>query len=104
MPVLDVEKLRAYSVPEYRESYDARDTILYALGTGAGLADVDELALVYERQLKALPTMALVLGTPGFWAMDPRAGLDWQQSSEAHTSELQSLMHNTYAVLCFKKK
>src|SRR3546814_2717011 len=98
MPVLDVEKLRAYSVPEYRESYDARDTILYALGTGAGLADVDELALVYERQLKALPTMALVLGTPGFWAMDPRA------RSEEHTSELQSLMRISYAVLCLNTK
>ncbi|MFD2138583.1 MaoC family dehydratase N-terminal domain-containing protein [Novosphingobium resinovorum] len=33
---------------------------------------------MFERDLKALPTMALVLGTPGFWAMDPKAGLDWK--------------------------
>jgi acyl dehydratase len=78
MAVLDVDRLRAYAVPELRESYDRRDAILYALGTGAGLSDaVDELAFVFERQLVALPTMALVLGTPGFWLMDPRAGLDW---------------------------
>jgi acyl dehydratase len=80
MAVLDIDKLLGYRLPEYRESYDRRDTILYALGVGAGLsASVDELDFVFERDLKALPTMALVLGTPGFWAMDPAAGLDWQQ-------------------------
>ncbi len=78
MPVLDVARLRAYAVPGCRDSYDARDTILYALGTGAGLsADLDELDWVFERNLKALPTMALVLGTPGFWPMDPATGIDW---------------------------
>src|SRR3546814_4265990 len=28
----------------------------------------------------------------------------WQQRSEEHTSELQSLMRNSYAVFCLKKK
>ncbi len=80
MAVLDIERLLAYRVPEYHERYDMRDTILYALGVGAGLSPtVDELNFLYERDLKALPTMALVLGTPGFWAMDPKAGLDWPQ-------------------------
>lgn len=79
MAVLDIDRLLSYRVPEYRESYDLRDTILYALGVGAGLSEnVDELGFLYERDLKALPTMALVLGTPGFWAMDPKTGLDWQ--------------------------
>ena len=77
MAVLDIDRLLSYRVPEYRESYDLRDTILYALGVGAGLSEnVDELGFLYERDLKALPTMALVLGTPGFWAMDPKTGLD----------------------------
>ena len=72
--------LRAYRVPECRERYDARDAILYALGTGAGLSDtVDELHFVFERRLQALPTLALVLGTPGFWPMDPASGLDWRR-------------------------
>lgn len=78
MPVLDTERLLRYKVPETHDLYDARDTILYALGTGAGLAaHVDELGFVFERNLKALPSIAFVLGTPGFWAMDPAAGLDW---------------------------
>ena len=78
MPVLDVERLRRYKVPDARDLYDPRDAILYALGTGAGLsAQVDELDMVFERNLKVLPTMALVLGTAGFWLMDPAVGLDW---------------------------
>jgi acyl dehydratase len=73
-----MERLRAYQVPVARDSYDPRDAILYALGTGAGLSEeVDEVDFVFERRLKVLPTLALVLGTPGFWAMDPKAGLDW---------------------------
>ncbi|TVV77186.1 MaoC/PaaZ C-terminal domain-containing protein [Sphingomonas solaris] len=77
--MLDVGRLRAYAVPSHRDSYDPRDVILYALGTGAGLSDtVEETGLLFERRLKALPTMALVLGTPGFWAMDPKTGLDWR--------------------------
>lgn len=75
---LDVDKLRAYVVPVTRDDYDPRDVILYALGVGAGLsADIDETAFLFERQLQVLPTMALVLGTPGFWGMDPHSGLDW---------------------------
>lgn len=78
MRPLDVARLRAYRVPDARERYDARDAILYALGVGAGLEPtVDELSLVFERELRALPTLALVLGTPGFWPMDPRTGIDW---------------------------
>lgn len=80
MPVLDIDRLKAYSVAISRDVYDPRDTILYALGTGAGLsADLNELNFVFERNLKALPTLAFVLGTPGFWLMDPRTGIDWPQ-------------------------
>lgn len=75
---LDVAKLRAYAIPGARDDYDPRDAILYALGVGCGLDPaIDETRFLYERQLQALPTMALVLGTPGFWPMDPRSGLDW---------------------------
>lgn len=75
---LDVETLRAYAIPQARDDYDPRDAILYALGVGAGLSEeIDETALLFERRLQVLPTMALVLGTPGFWAMDPKSGLDW---------------------------
>jgi acyl dehydratase len=76
--MLDVEKLRAYAIPEARDEYDPRDAIIYALGIGAGLEPaINEHDFLYERQLQVLPTMALVLGTPGFWPMDQRCGLDW---------------------------
>lgn len=75
---LDVAKLLAYAIPDARDDYDPRDAIVYALGAGAGLSpDIDELRFLYERDLQVLPTMALVLGTPGFWPMDPGCGLDW---------------------------
>lgn len=78
MPILDPARLQAYAVPASRDAYDARDTILYALGVGAGLSpELDETDFVFERGLKALPSMAFVLGTPGFWLMDPRTGIDW---------------------------
>ena len=75
---LDLDKLNAYRIPQTRDDYDPRDTIIYALGVGAGLSeDIDETPFLFERRLQALPTMALVLGSPGFWAMDPKSGLDW---------------------------
>jgi len=75
---LDTEKLLSYRIPQTQDDYDPRDVIIYALGVGAGLAsEIDETSLVFERNLQVLPTIALVLGTPGFWAMDPGSGLDW---------------------------
>src|SRR3546814_10696290 len=36
--------------------------------------------------------------------LDPRRGFKLVHRSEEHTSELQSLMRNSYAVFCLKKK
>jgi acyl dehydratase len=75
---LDLARLLAYAIPDVQDDYGPTDTILYALGTGAGLShDVDELPFLFERALIALPTMALVLGARGFWPMDEGTGLDW---------------------------
>ena len=75
---LDVKKLLGYAIPQATDDYDPRDAIIYALGVGAGLdPKTDEIDFLYEHQLQVLPTMALVLGTPGFWPMDPNCGLDW---------------------------
>jgi acyl dehydratase len=52
--------------------------------------DTDALRYVYEDGLQALPTLAVVLGYPGFWAKDPATGIDWvkvlhgEQSLELH--------------------
>ncbi len=78
MTPLNRDKLLGYAIPDARDDYDPRDVIVYALGVGAGLSyDVDETHFLYEHGLQALPTMALVLGTAGFWPMDPKSGLDW---------------------------
>lgn len=42
-------------------AYDADYTILYALGLGCG-GEADELEFVYEKNLQALPTMAVMMG------------------------------------------
>ena len=71
---LDPEKLLAMPPIVTRHSLTRRDTMLYALGVGA-----TELDFVYEEKLQALPTMAVVLGYPGFFWMDPALGLDWRR-------------------------
>jgi acyl dehydratase len=73
------EKLMALEVPAAEQSYGAKDCILYALGIGLGHDPMneDELAFVYEKDLKVLPTMGTVLGHPGFWARERDTGIDW---------------------------
>lgn len=64
------------------QTYTRRDTILYALGVGAGLenpTDGRELRFLFERDLLALPTLAIVLAAPPFWFDDPELGIDWKR-------------------------
>jgi acyl dehydratase len=76
---IDYAKLKAWSFRDVEQTYREKDTMLYALGLGLGYDPMDEqqLAFVYEKNLKALPTMAVVLGYPGFWIKDPASGIDW---------------------------
>lgn len=78
---LDYDKLKAWPFPDLEQTYSERDTILYALGVGCGHDPVDpaDLRFVYEDGLLALPSMAVVLGTPGFWLKDPETGVDWRK-------------------------
>jgi acyl dehydratase len=65
-----------------RQIYNTRDTILYALGVGAGIenaTDPSELRFLYERALIALPTLAIVIAAPPFWLDDPSLGIDWKR-------------------------
>lgn len=71
---IDPDQLLAMPPIVTRQTLTARDTILYALGVGA-----DELAFTYEDGLVALPTMAVVLGYPGFIWRDPALGANWQK-------------------------
>ena len=73
------DKLMALEIPPVEQAYDSKDCILYALGVGLGHdpMNADELAFVYEKNLKVLPTMATVLGYAGFWIRDLDTGVDW---------------------------
>ena len=78
MPIV-YEKLLALKIPDVEHSYGPKDCMLYALGLGLGYDPVDEdqLNFVYEKNLKVLPTMAVVIGHPGFWVKDLDTGIDW---------------------------
>ncbi|MBT4688033.1 MAG: 3-alpha,7-alpha,12-alpha-trihydroxy-5-beta-cholest-24-enoyl-CoA hydratase [Rhodospirillaceae bacterium] len=76
---IDYDKIMNWPFEEVVQSYDTRDSILYALGVGLNMDPLDEeqLRFTYEDNMNALPTMAVVLGTPGFWVKDPDSGIDW---------------------------
>ncbi len=73
------EKLLALKIPEVEHSFGPKDCILYALGLGLGQDPMneDELAFVYEKNLKALPTFALVQGYSPYWLRNPDSGVNW---------------------------
>lgn len=76
---LNLNKLLSFKIPVVEQSYTPKDCILYALGLGLGQdpLNVDELDFVYEKNLKMLPTYALVLGDEPFWLHDNEFGLTW---------------------------
>ncbi len=78
MPIV-YEKLLGLKIPDVEQRYGAKDCILYALGLGFGYEPMneDELAFVYEKNLKVLPTMALVLGYTPTWLRNPDSGVNW---------------------------
>jgi hypothetical protein len=75
---INADVVRNWQFPEKRQAYSARDTILYGLSLGYGSDPENEadLRFVYEENLLALPTMAVVLCHPGFWISDPATGID----------------------------
>lgn len=78
---IDYDKLINLQIPDREQSYTQRDTILYALGLGLGLDQTNEseLRFVFEKDLRALPTMAVVVAHPGFWPRDMDTGIDWMR-------------------------
>ncbi|MEZ5909979.1 MAG: MaoC/PaaZ C-terminal domain-containing protein [Hyphomicrobiaceae bacterium] len=89
------EDLLAYDIPEAVTELTPEACILYALGIGLGYDPMDErqLRFVFEEHvegLAAFPTMACVLGYPGFWMREADTGVDWvkvlhgEQAIELH--------------------
>ena len=73
------ERLLNFPVPEIRQSVVPKDLAFYALSIGVGLDPTDprQLRLVDPASdIQAVPSMALVLGYPGFWLGDPATGVD----------------------------
>ncbi|MEZ5738592.1 MAG: MaoC/PaaZ C-terminal domain-containing protein [Burkholderiaceae bacterium] len=99
---IQYDKLKQWPFETVRQTYDWRDAALYALGVGYGFDPMDtrQLPYVYEGPdvagsggapaLQTVPTMAVVLATPGFWVKDPASGVDWvkvlhgEQNLEIH--------------------
>ncbi|GAC1582852.1 MAG: MaoC/PaaZ C-terminal domain-containing protein [Sphingomicrobium sp.] len=75
----DPERLISHRFPTVRQSYDRRDTILYALGIGLGLDPLDEYDLDYllETREAILPAFAVTLASPGMWIRDTAFGVDF---------------------------
>ena len=79
---IDYHHLKNRAFVPVHQHYTERDTMLYALSLGLGNDPLDAAALPFvyeglEGGLRALPTQAVVLGYPGFWAREPDTGIDW---------------------------
>ena len=74
MPIV-YDKLMAMEIEPAEQTYEAKDCMLYALGVGLGHDPMneEELAFVYEKNLKVLPTMVTVIGHSGSLARTPTA-------------------------------
>jgi acyl dehydratase len=78
MPIT-YEKLLNFPIPEIRQHLRWQDTALYALSLGCGQDPMDAADLRFVTEgaaMRALPTMAVMLGYPGFWLRDPATGVD----------------------------
>jgi len=89
---MNIEALKALLFPVVEHRYEIKDTILYALGLGYGFDPVEEgqLQFVYERNLRAVPSMCLVLGSMGPWMQKSELRIDFlrllhgEQSFQLH--------------------
>jgi acyl dehydratase len=78
---LDCKKMLALEIPAVEHSYGPKDCMLYALGLGLGQdpLNADELAFVYEKNLKVLPTFAVMQGYAAYWLRRPEIGVTWEK-------------------------
>ncbi|WP_176599177.1 MULTISPECIES: MaoC/PaaZ C-terminal domain-containing protein [Sphingobium] len=110
---MNLDILQQFKLDDKSHDYDAKDTILYALGLGYGSDPVneDQLAFVYEKGLKAVPSMCNTIAHPGFWIDRPELGIDWvkvlhaEQAFEIHSPiPAEGQMRGEYAVVSVEDK
>jgi len=92
--MLNYAKLKDWKFPEIEQRYTADDTMFYALAVGLGADPVEERQLRFVNDTVpgtplALPTMAVILGYPGSWMLDPGTGIDFTMI--VHGEELIAL-------------
>lgn len=73
----DPQRLSTHAFPLTRQTYTARDAILYALGVGLPFGGDGDLRYLLEDRLTVLPTFAVTLATPGMWIKTPELGINW---------------------------
>lgn len=98
---LDPEHLLSLKIPDSRQSYTEADVMRYALSLGLGADPLDEaqLRFVYERELRVLPALGVVLAHPGFWPRTMNTGLDWVRIVQADQTLLMHRPLPTAAVV-----
>ena len=86
---MNYDSLMSYEIAPVRQTYSARDAILYALSVGAG-ADVSSGRglnyLTDTRGPEVLPSFCVDLGHPGFWLGDPATTVDATRNLHAAES------------------
>jgi len=94
MPI-DPQKARGAKLPDGESSYTKDQVILYHLGIGAGVpaTDPNELQYTYEKNLKVLPSFAVI---PGFGLMGGIASIPGLQFNFA------MLLHGEQEVILHK--
>ena len=79
---IDYQNLRAWSIPDRRDTYSVDDCIRYALSLGMGADPMDEADLRYVVEgdgMRVMPSWLACVGAPGAWATDPGTGIAWMQ-------------------------
>ena len=78
---LDYQRLMNMKFDPVTAQYSKKDTMLYALGLGVGSVapnDAHELKYVYERNLVALPTLAVTLAADAMKLAEPQFGINFK--------------------------
>lgn len=110
---MNLDILQRFKLDDKNHDYVASETILYGLGLGYGSDPTDEtqLAFVYEKGLKAVPSMCNTIAHPGFWIDRPELEIDWvkvlhaEQAFEIHsTIPAEGRMRGDYSILSIEDK
>lgn len=83
---MQIKELQDFDLGQHEVSYTTRDAILYALAVGASPTQLD---LVYERDLRVLPTYACALG---LWAVEKAGDLGaYDRKRSLHASQMLTM-------------